>query len=111
MLFFSAFSRYKENTKKLAALAMDQPMTGLEKVVWWIEYVIRNRGAKHLRNPAADLPFYQYFLLDTAAALLAFFGVLTICLWILWKIVKKICILMLQFAIQKCTNSQKMKTS
>lgn len=39
-------------------------MTGLEKAVWWTEYVIRNKGAKLLRNPIRDLPLYQYYFLD-----------------------------------------------
>ncbi|KAJ8948059.1 hypothetical protein NQ314_008485 [Rhamnusium bicolor] len=55
---------YKNSVVRLKRLALDSPMTGLEKAVWWTEYVIRNKGAKHLRNPAADLPFYQYYLID-----------------------------------------------
>nr|QIK00360.1 UDP-glycosyltransferase [Xylotrechus quadripes] len=57
-------SSYKENVTKLRKLAFDVPMDGLEKAIWWIEYVIRNKGAKHLRNPVVDVPLYQYFLLD-----------------------------------------------
>lgn len=43
--------RYKENAVKIGKLIGDQPMTGLERAIWWIEYVIRNNGAPHLRNP------------------------------------------------------------
>lgn len=39
-------------------------MTGLERAVWWVEYVIRHKDTKHLRGTAVDLPFYKYFLLD-----------------------------------------------
>lgn len=39
-------------------------MSGLEKAVWWTEYVIRHEGANHLRNPALNMPWYQYFLVD-----------------------------------------------
>lgn len=39
-------------------------MTGLERAVWWIEYVIRHKGAHHLKNPALSMPWYQYYLLD-----------------------------------------------
>ncbi|KAJ8948050.1 hypothetical protein NQ314_008476, partial [Rhamnusium bicolor] len=62
--------RYKDSIKRLHQLATDEPMTGLERAIWWTEYVIRNKGAKHLRNPAADLPLYQYFLLDVLGFLL-----------------------------------------
>lgn len=46
-------------------------MTGLEKAVWWTEYVLRHKGAKHLRSPALDLPAYQYYLLDVLGFCLA----------------------------------------
>ncbi|KAJ8959678.1 hypothetical protein NQ318_021869 [Aromia moschata] len=57
-------SSYKEAIRKFHQVSTDWPMTGLERAVWWTEYVIRHKGAKHLRNPVADLPAYQYFLLD-----------------------------------------------
>jgi glucuronosyltransferase len=37
--------------------------------VYWTEYVIRNKGAPHLRSAALDLAWYQYFLLDVIAVL------------------------------------------
>lgn len=42
----------------------DQPLKGVEKVIWWIEYVIRHKGAEFLKSPAAEMSFVQYFLLD-----------------------------------------------
>lgn len=55
-------------------------MTGLEKAIWWIEYVIRNKGAKHLKNPAADLPSYQYYLIDVISFLFAVLIILIVTL-------------------------------
>ncbi|KAF2902531.1 hypothetical protein ILUMI_03654 [Ignelater luminosus] len=55
---------YRNRVKELAELAKDQPMTGLERAVWWTEYVLRHKGTKHLRSPALDIPSYQYYLLD-----------------------------------------------
>ncbi|XP_031331146.1 UDP-glucuronosyltransferase 1-2-like, partial [Photinus pyralis] len=65
--------RYRSTVKQLAELAQDQPMTGTEKAVWWTEYVIRHKGARHLRSPLLDIPWYQYLLLDVIGVLL--FGV------------------------------------
>ncbi|KAF5307255.1 hypothetical protein FQR65_LT06971 [Abscondita terminalis] len=56
--------KYKNTVKFYARLATDQPETGLERAVWWTEYVLRHKGAPHLRNPAYELPFYQYYSLD-----------------------------------------------
>ncbi|CAH1101184.1 unnamed protein product [Psylliodes chrysocephalus] len=57
-------TKYKENVQKSKAILVDQPMKGVEKAVWWIEYVIRHKGAKHLRSPAADMSFFEYFMVD-----------------------------------------------
>ena len=42
----------------------------METAVYWTEYVIRHRGAKHMRYPAADLNFFQYYSLDVFAFLI-----------------------------------------
>lgn len=52
-------------------------MTGLEKAVWWTEYVLRNNGTKFFENSAASVPLYQYLLLDVIGFLLLLvFGIL-----------------------------------
>ncbi|CAG9762209.1 unnamed protein product [Ceutorhynchus assimilis] len=63
--------KYKQNMKKLKNLMQDEPMTGLEKAIWWAEYVIRHKGTKHLRSPTVDIEWYKYLLLDVCAFLLA----------------------------------------
>lgn len=57
-------TKYKEKITEISRIGEDQPMTGLEKAVWWTEYVIRNRGAKYLKSTDADFPWYQFLLLD-----------------------------------------------
>lgn len=42
----------------------------MDTAIYWIEYVIRHRGAPHLRYPAADLNFFQYYSLDVFAFLI-----------------------------------------
>lgn len=51
-------------------MAHEQPIKPLDKAVFWIEYVIRHKGAAHLRSPAIDVPFYKYYMLDVAATLI-----------------------------------------
>ncbi|XP_044734448.1 UDP-glycosyltransferase UGT5-like [Chrysoperla carnea] len=55
---------FKTNITQLARVMYDQPTKPLNRAIWWIEYVIRHGGARHLRCPAADLPWYKYLLLD-----------------------------------------------
>ncbi|XP_022902163.2 UDP-glucosyltransferase 2-like [Onthophagus taurus] len=56
--------KYRENMIKVAKIKSDDFMTGVERAVWWTEYVIRHKGTDHLRSPIQDVPLYQYFLLD-----------------------------------------------
>jgi len=42
----------------------DQPMKPLDRAVYWIEYVIRNDGAKYLKSDSIGLNTAQYFLFD-----------------------------------------------
>ncbi|KAF5287319.1 hypothetical protein FQR65_LT02192 [Abscondita terminalis] len=81
--------RYKAKVKELAELALDQPMTGLERAVWWTEYVIRHKGAHSLRSSAIDLPLYQYFLLDVLAFFLGIIVASTFLMYVVIKIIIK----------------------
>lgn len=49
----------------------DQPMSPLDRAVWWTEYVLRHRGAKHLRSPAANISWTQYLELELVSVILA----------------------------------------
>ncbi|KAJ1519202.1 hypothetical protein ONE63_011192 [Megalurothrips usitatus] len=66
-----AARRYRVRSREIAARYLDRPQTAAESAVWWTEYVVRHRGARHLRPVGADMPLYQYLLLDVAAAVLA----------------------------------------
>ncbi|XP_067886559.1 UDP glucuronosyltransferase 2 family, polypeptide A5 isoform X5 [Heterodontus francisci] len=75
--------RYKENAVKLSQIQHDQPMRPLERAVFWIEFVMRHGGAKHLRPAAHSLSWYQYHCLDVVAFLCA-------------------CLAAIIFAVRKC---------
>ncbi|XP_012510947.1 PREDICTED: UDP-glucuronosyltransferase 2B31-like, partial [Propithecus coquereli] len=62
---------YKENAMKLSRIHHDQPTKPLDRAVFWIEYVMRHKGAKHLRVAAHDLTWFQYHSLDVIGFLLA----------------------------------------
>ncbi|XP_049961399.1 UDP-glycosyltransferase UGT5-like [Schistocerca serialis cubense] len=68
--------RYKQRAVKLSQVYKDRPMSPREAVVYWSEYVIRHKGARHLRSAALDLQWYQLLLLDVLAVV--FVGVVTV---------------------------------
>lgn len=56
--------RFTENAKRMSTIFHDRPMSALDTAVYWVEYVIRHKGAHHLRSEAVKLTWYQYLLLD-----------------------------------------------
>uniref|UniRef100_A0AAQ6IT73 UDP-glucuronosyltransferase n=1 Tax=Anabas testudineus TaxID=64144 RepID=A0AAQ6IT73_ANATE len=55
---------YKENAMRLSSMHRDRPMSARDEAVFWIEFTMRNKGAKHLRVQAHELTWYQYHSLD-----------------------------------------------
>ncbi|KAI5089019.1 UDP glucuronosyltransferase 1 family, polypeptide B7 precursor [Silurus meridionalis] len=91
-------SSYKEKMKKLSALHNDQPITPLDLAVYWTEYVMRHKGAEHLRSAAHNLNWVQYHSLDV-------FGFLLVVMVIVVTVVMKGCMLCLRC----CRKLQKRK--
>ncbi|XP_055153398.1 UDP-glucuronosyltransferase 2B11 isoform X2 [Symphalangus syndactylus] len=85
---------YKENVMKLSRIQHDQPVKPLDRAVFWIEFVMRHKGAKHLRVAAHDLTWFQYHSLDVIGFLLAcvatvIFIITKFCLFCFWKFARK----------------------
>ncbi|KAL1273733.1 hypothetical protein QQF64_026547 [Cirrhinus molitorella] len=76
---------YKENAMRLSRTHHDRPIKPLDESVFWIEFVMRNKGAKHLRVKAHNLTWYQYHCLDVFAFLIT---ILTVVLYIFFKMCK-----------------------
>lgn len=67
--------------KNLANLNRDRPEHPLDKAAFWIEYVIRHNGAKHMQSPAVHLNLLQYYMVDV-------FGFLFVTLYMVIKLLK-----------------------
>ncbi|XP_078344951.1 2-hydroxyacylsphingosine 1-beta-galactosyltransferase-like [Oculina patagonica] len=63
--------RFKMDAMRISRLMKDSPRTPVEKTGDWIEYVLRHGGARHLRAQVFNIPWYQYYLLDVMAFLVA----------------------------------------
>jgi len=83
---------YALNAKKLSNRFKDRPMNATESAVYWTEYVIRHKGAKHLRTAAVGMPWWKYYLVDVISfILLVIFSVLYTIYFVLKTIYKKLC--------------------
>ncbi|TKS80245.1 UDP-glucuronosyltransferase 1-1 [Collichthys lucidus] len=61
--------RYKENMLRLSSLHKDRPVEPLDLSVHWTEFVMRHKGAKHLKAAVHDLNWFQYYCLDVIVLL------------------------------------------
>ncbi|KAM6985987.1 UDP-glucuronosyltransferase-like [Aplochiton taeniatus] len=82
---------YKEKMMKLSAVHLDRPIEPLDLAVFWTEFVMRHKGADHLRPAAHDLNWVQYHSLDVL-------GFLIIMLIIVVVVILKSCL----FCVRKC---------
>lgn len=88
-------STYANTAKKLSNLNRDRPEHPLDKAAFWIEYVIRHNGARHLQSPAIHLNILQYYLLDVYAFIIFSSFVIVKIITILFVLLTKV------FGIQK----------
>jgi len=85
---FHAVYSYAKNAKIASIRFKDRPMTPQQSVVYWTEYVIRHKGAPHLKSHALKLTWYQYLLLDVLIVALTFVFLVT---FLVYKVLKCIC--------------------
>ncbi|KAL1265899.1 hypothetical protein QQF64_003926 [Cirrhinus molitorella] len=82
-------SSYKQKMEKLSAIHNDRPMQPLELAVYWTEFVMRHKGADHLRPAAHELNWLQYHSLDVIGFLLLIVLIVTLatlkCCTLCWR--------------------------
>ncbi|CAH0564766.1 unnamed protein product [Brassicogethes aeneus] len=76
---------YTTNVKSRQRILHDQPFTPMDTAVYWIEYVIRHKGAHHLKSPSLKLKWYQISMLDIANILTLVTIVLFVVLYFIIK--------------------------
>ncbi|XP_062123422.1 UDP-glycosyltransferase UGT4-like [Drosophila sulfurigaster albostrigata] len=62
---------YTLKAKEMSKRFRDQPTSPLEAAVWWTEYVLRHKGAPHMRMTEDDISFAPYYKLNIFSVLLA----------------------------------------
>nr|XP_061802138.1 UDP-glucuronosyltransferase 2B20-like [Nerophis lumbriciformis] len=77
---------YKQDMMKLSQLHHDKPMKPMDTAIFWVEYVMRHRGAPHLRTESYKLPWYAYHSLDVIAFLAIFSCLVVAFIWLSFKI-------------------------
>ena len=75
----------------ISGLLKDHPYTPLQETCNWIEYVVRHGGARHLRAQVFDIPWYQYYLLDVTAFLVAIVAIIVMVIRLACRCLCRIC--------------------
>ncbi|XP_067626225.1 UDP-glucosyltransferase 2-like [Eurosta solidaginis] len=55
---------YKQKALEMSRKFRDNLVDPLDEASYWMEYVVRHKGAPHLKSYGAYMPLYQYLLLD-----------------------------------------------
>ncbi|XP_063321741.1 UDP-glucuronosyltransferase 2C1-like [Pelmatolapia mariae] len=71
---------YRGNMQRLSRLHRDKPVMPLDNALFWIEFVMRHKGATHLKAVSYRMPWYSYHSVDVVlflagAMLLVFLAV------------------------------------
>ena len=85
------FFRFKAKAMQISSLLKDRRRTPLEETCDWIEYVLRHGGARHLRPQVFNIPWYQYYLLDVMAFLVAIVALVGMVIWMTCRCLCRFC--------------------
>ncbi|OWR45184.1 UDP-glycosyltransferase UGT33D4, partial [Danaus plexippus plexippus] len=66
---------YRRNVIKLRETILDQPMSSIERAMWWTEYVLRHREKNHFRTLASNLSYMDYFDVKFWMTIFAIIGI------------------------------------
>ncbi|TKS67449.1 UDP-glucuronosyltransferase 1-1 [Collichthys lucidus] len=91
---------YKEKIVKMSAIHLDRPVEPLDLAVFWTEFIIKHKGAKHLRIAAHELNWIQYHSLDVI-------GFLVIILLTVLFVTFKCCLFCTRKCFRKGTSKKK----
>ena len=69
---------YRHSMQRLSRLHRDTPLKPMDSAIFWVEFVMRNKGAPHLRTQAYRMPWYSYYCVDVLLLLLAVAGLLLV---------------------------------
>lgn len=91
-----------KKAKTASEIFKDRPLSPAQQVVYWTEYVIRHKGAHHLKSHAIHHTWYQYYLLDVIAVVLIFISVVCFIAYKSLKSIIKYVLNCIRYFKEKC---------
>ncbi|XP_075152431.1 UDP-glycosyltransferase UGT5-like [Haematobia irritans] len=56
--------KYRENVQRFSRLYRDRPLSARESVAYWVDYVLRHHGARHMQSPLVHMNVIESMNLD-----------------------------------------------
>ncbi|XP_060786948.1 UDP-glucuronosyltransferase 2A1-like [Neoarius graeffei] len=80
---------YMENMEKISSLYHDTPLKPMDSIIFWLEFVMRHKGAAHLRTESYKMPCYAYYNVDIYAIILCVFMISFLLFGLICKLLLK----------------------
>lgn len=80
--------KYYENAQEVAQVFRDNPIHPMDEAIFYIEYVMRHKGAKYLKSAGRELYWYQHLLLDVFCLWFAAISSLIVAFYVCLKLVR-----------------------
>ncbi|XP_023931889.1 UDP-glucuronosyltransferase 2C1 [Lingula anatina] len=82
---------YKSSALKVSYLMRDQPWNFKEKILYWVDYVVKHDGAYHFKSQAINLKWYQSMMLDVIVFFIFLFLIVINLFMFLWRVLIPSC--------------------
>ncbi|XP_051525093.1 UDP-glucuronosyltransferase 2A1-like [Myxocyprinus asiaticus] len=82
--------QYQKNMRRMSRLHHDTPIKPMDSAIFWLEFVMRHKGAAHLRTESYKLPWYSYHSLDVLMLIVCLFMAVCLLLVIMSKALLKV---------------------
>ncbi|XP_050431391.1 UDP-glucosyltransferase 2-like [Adelges cooleyi] len=80
---------YSSNAKLASKRFKDRPMSPAKTAAYWTEFIVRHKGAQHLKTKAFDLTWYEYYLLDILSLILVTISLIGFIIYTCLKVICK----------------------
>ncbi|KAJ3641636.1 hypothetical protein Zmor_028132 [Zophobas morio] len=77
---------YRDRVVEIRGVLLDKATVSTEKAIWWMEYIIRHKGAPHLRSLNVDISWFSYLLGDVIALFVVGLASTCLCFYYLLKL-------------------------
>ncbi|KAK3565652.1 hypothetical protein QTP86_013464 [Hemibagrus guttatus] len=81
---------YMKNMREISSLNRDTPLRPMDSIIFWLEFVMRHKGAAHLRTQAYEMPWFVFYNVDIFTFIIAVFMILFLLFGLICQLLFKV---------------------